>query len=63
MIEKNTTIPTKSQIFSTVDDNQTAVTIHVVQGERKQAVQNNLGGFDLADIPPALAGCSNRGYI
>ena len=57
-IEKNTTIPTKkSQIFSTADDNQTAVTIHVVQGERKQATQNkSLGRFDLADIPPAPRG-------
>jgi len=58
VIEKNTTIPTKkSQIFSTADDNQTAVTIHVVQGERKQASQNkSLGRFDLADIPPAPRG-------
>ena len=58
VIEKNTTIPTKkSQIFSTADDNQTAVTIHVVQGERKQATQNkSLGRFDLADIPPAPRG-------
>ncbi|MDG0968258.1 MAG: molecular chaperone DnaK, partial [Porticoccaceae bacterium] len=58
VIEKNTTIPTKkSQIFSTADDNQTAVTIHVVQGERKQATQNkSLGRFDLADIPPSPRG-------
>ena len=58
LIEKNTTIPTKkTQVFSTAEDNQTAVTIHVVQGERKQAGQNkSLGRFDLADIPPAPRG-------
>ena len=58
LIEKNTTIPTKKQqVFSTAEDNQTAVTIHVLQGERKQAAQNkSLGRFDLTDIPPAPRG-------
>ena len=58
LIEKNTTIPTqKSQVFSTADDSQPAVTIHVLQGERKQAGQNkSLGQFDLSDIPPAPRG-------
>lgn len=58
LIDKNTTIPTKkTQVFSTADDNQTAVTIHVVQGERKQAAQNkSLGRFDLSDIPPSPRG-------
>jgi len=58
LIEKNTTIPTqKSQVFSTAEDNQTAVTVHVIQGERTQASQNkSLGQFNLADIPPATRG-------
>ena len=58
LIEKNTTIPTrKAQVFSTAEDNQPAVTIHVLQGERKQADQNkSLGRFDLSDIPPAPRG-------
>ena len=58
LIDKNTTIPTeKQQVCTTADDNQTAVTIHVLQGERKQAAQNkSLGRFDLTDIPPAPRG-------
>lgn len=58
LIKKNTTIPTKaSQVFSTADDNQTAVTIHVLQGEREMASANkSLGRFDLSDIPPAPRG-------
>jgi len=58
LIEKNTTIPTKaSQVFSTADDNQTAVTVHVLQGEREMASGNkSLGRFDLSDIPPAPRG-------
>jgi molecular chaperone DnaK len=58
LIEKNTTIPTKAQqVFSTADDNQTAVTVHVLQGERERAATNkSLGRFDLADIPPAPRG-------
>ncbi len=58
LIEKNTTIPTKAQqVFSTAEDNQTAVTVHVLQGEREKASANkSLGRFDLADIPPARRG-------
>jgi len=58
LIEKNTTIPTRaSQTFSTADDSQTAVTIHVLQGERERAADNkSLGKFDLTDIPPAPRG-------
>ncbi len=58
LIEKNTTIPTKAnQVFSTADDNQTAVTVHVLQGEREQASANkSLGRFDLTDIPSAPRG-------
>ena len=58
LIDKNTTIPTKAnQVFSTAEDNQTAVTVHVLQGERKMAGQNkSLGKFDLQDIPPAPRG-------
>jgi len=58
LIEKNTTVPTKAtQVFSTADDNQTAVTVHVLQGERERADANkSLGRFDLQDIPPAPRG-------
>ena len=58
MIEKNTTIPTnKSQVYSTAEDNQTAVTVHVLQGERKKALDNkSLGQFNLTDIPAAPRG-------
>jgi molecular chaperone DnaK len=58
LIEKNTTIPTSAgQTFSTADDNQTAVTVHVLQGERERAASNkSLGRFDLTDIPPAPRG-------
>jgi len=58
LIDKNTTIPGNAeQVFSTADDNQTAVTIHVLQGERERSVDNkSLGRFDLADIPPAARG-------
>lgn len=58
LIEKNTTIPTKAtQVFSTADDNQSAVTVHVLQGERERADANkSLGRFDLSDIPPAPRG-------
>ncbi len=58
LIEKNTTIPAnETQVFSTADDNQTAVTIHVLQGERQRAQDNkSLGRFDLTDIPPAPRG-------
>ena len=58
LIDKNTTIPTKAnQVFSTADDSQTAVTVHVLQGEREIASANkSLGRFDLSDIPPAPRG-------
>ena len=58
LIDKNTTVPTKAtQVFSTAEDNQTAVTIHVLQGERERAQDNkSLGRFDLTDIPPAPRG-------
>ena len=58
LIEKNTTIPASAdQVFSTADDNQSAVTIHVLQGERERALDNkSLGRFDLTDIPPAPRG-------
>jgi molecular chaperone DnaK len=66
LIEKNTTIPTKaSQVFSTADDNQTAVTVHVLQGEREMASGNkSLGRFDLSDIPAGAARCAaDRGQL
>ena len=58
LIDKNTTIPTNaSQVFSTAEDNQTAVTVHVLQGEREMATGNkSLGRFDLSNIPPASRG-------
>jgi molecular chaperone DnaK len=58
LVEKNTTIPTKaSEMFSTAEDNQTEVTVHVLQGEREMAVDNkSLGRFNLTDIPPAPRG-------
>src|SRR5581483_11687469 len=58
LIEKNATIPTEAQqIFSTAEDVQTAVTVHVLQGERERAAANkSLGRFDLTDIPPAPRG-------
>ena len=58
LIDKNTTIPTNAQqVFSTAENNQTAVTVHVLQGEREQATANkSLGRFDLSDIPPAQRG-------
>ncbi|MEO1574723.1 MAG: Hsp70 family protein, partial [Pseudomonadota bacterium] len=58
LVDKNTTIPTKAnQVFSTAENNQTGVTIHVLQGERERAADNkSLGQFDLRDIPPAPAG-------
>jgi molecular chaperone DnaK len=58
LIDKNTTIPTKAnQVFSTAEDNQTAVTIHVLQGERGRAMDNkSLGRFDLSDLPPSPRG-------
>jgi len=58
LIQKNTTIPTKAQqVFSTAEDNQTAVTIHVLQGEREMASGNkSLGQFNLSDIPPSVRG-------
>src|SRR5207302_556986 len=64
LIEKNTTIPTRaSNVFSTADDNQTAVTIHVLQGERDRAADNkSLGKFDLTDLPPAPRGEEDRRF-
>ena len=65
LIERNTTIPTrKSQIFSTAADNQTAVSIHVLQGEREMANQNRtLGRFDLIGIPPAPRGVDRKSVV
>jgi len=63
LIEKNTTIPTSAQqVFSTADDNQTAVTVHVLQGQRERAADNkSLGRFDLTEIPPAPRGVPQIG--
>src|SRR6185295_17033739 len=65
MIQKNTTIPTKySQVFSTADDNQPAVTIKVYQGEREMASGNkSLGEFNLEGIAPAPRGMPDRGHV
>ena len=66
LIEKNTTVPTKkSQVFSTAADNQPAVSIHVLQGEREMAQDNKtIGRFELTDIPPGSARCTaDRGDL